>query len=268
MIGMVNSANLAYTPLSQRVHVSSVPDEKQLPFQSSQPVPYSNSIVNNNTSRQTSANTAGATNEDTVATEEQTVQQQAQVQQVINQLKARDAEVKAHEMAHLSAAGAYSTGGMSFTYQKGPDGRQYAIGGEVGIDASPVAGDPEATLQKAMVIQRAALAPAEPSSQDRKVASAATQMMAQARAEIIVQSQEESKLETSSSEEASDKRLGESVGIAAKAPEFSGIISEMQNSLQSQNGFSSSIAGNVERNQFDLRMQFSDSNLIPRPTLK
>ncbi len=262
MIGMVNSASLAFTPLSQSVNISSVPDQKQLSFQSSQPVHYSNPIVNNTSSRQASSNAPDATNEDVAALEEEAVQQQAQVQQVISQLKARDAEVKAHEMAHLSAAGGYSTGGMSFSYQKGPDGRQYAIGGEVGIDASPVAGNPEATLQKAMVIQRAALAPAEPSSQDRKVASAATQMMAQARAEIMVQSQEESKLEVSNPEEASGKRMEESLGITTKTSEFPGTISERQNSLQSQSGFSSSIANNIERNQFDLRMQFSDSSLI------
>ena len=80
---------------------------------------------------------------------------------------------------------------MSFTYQNGPDGKQYAIGGEVGIDASPVAGDPEATLQKAQVIQRAALAPAEPSTQDQRVAQAAAQMMVQARQEIAQVASEE-----------------------------------------------------------------------------
>lgn len=114
-----------------------------------------------------------------------------EAKQVINQLKARDSEVRAHEMAHQAAAGGYSTGGASYSYQVGPDGRRYAIGGEVGIDVSPVAGDPEATLQKAMVIQRAALAPAEPSTQDMKVASSAIQMANQARVEIATQAMEE-----------------------------------------------------------------------------
>ena len=93
-------------------------------------------------------------------------------------------------MAHLAAAGSYARGGMSFTYQTGPDGKRYAIGGEVGIDTSPVSGDPEATLQKAMVIQRVALAPAEPSAQDQKVAQSAIKMMAQARMEISMQALE------------------------------------------------------------------------------
>lgn len=91
-------------------------------------------------------------------------------------LKARDREVRAHEAAHMAAAGGLARGGASFTYVRGADGVFYAVGGEVSIDISPVAGDPEATLRKAETIRRAALAPANPSSQDRQVAAAANQM--------------------------------------------------------------------------------------------
>lgn len=100
-------------------------------------------------------------------------------------LKARDREVKAHEMAHLAAAGTLAVTGASFDYQIGPNGQRYAVGGEVGIDTSPVANDPLATLRKAEQIRRAALAPAKPSSQDYAVASKAMRMAAQARAELI-----------------------------------------------------------------------------------
>lgn len=55
---------------------------------------------------------------------------------VVSELKQRDAEVKAHEAAHLAAAGGIATGGASFSYQQGPDGIRYAIGGEVNIDTS------------------------------------------------------------------------------------------------------------------------------------
>jgi hypothetical protein len=48
-----------------------------------------------------------------------------------------------------------------------PDGCDYALGGEVAIDTSAIAGDPEATLRKMEQIRRAALAPANPSGQDR-----------------------------------------------------------------------------------------------------
>lgn len=114
------------------------------------------------------------------STKELTEEQQAQV----TELKQRDAEVRAHEQAHVAAGGQYVTGGPTYQYQKGPDGRRYAVGGEVQIDTSPVDGDPEATIQKAQVVRAAALAPAEPSSQDLAVAAAATQMAAQARAEL------------------------------------------------------------------------------------
>jgi hypothetical protein len=105
----------------------------------------------------------------------------------LQQLQDRDREVRAHEAAHMAAAGGLATGGASFTYQKGPDGGNYAVGGEVNIDTSAVTNDPEATLRKAETIRRAALAPADPSSQDRKVAAAATQMQAQALADLSEQ---------------------------------------------------------------------------------
>ena len=106
------------------------------------------------------------------------------------ELKARDIEVRAHEQAHLSAAGGYATGGASFSYQKGPDGQSYAVGGEVGIDLSQES-DPSATIQKMQTVQRAALAPASPSSTDRQVAAQAEAIAAQARQEILQEQQEQ-----------------------------------------------------------------------------
>lgn len=100
----------------------------------------------------------------------------------LEKLKARDREVRAHEMAHLAAAGGLAMSGASFTYQRGPDGASYAIGGEVQIDTSG-GSTPEETIRKAQIIRAAALAPAEPSGQDRSVAAKAAQMEAQARAE-------------------------------------------------------------------------------------
>lgn len=101
----------------------------------------------------------------------------------VRELRARDREVRAHEQAHLAAAGPHARGGASYTFATGPDGRRYAVGGEVQIDTSP-AGDPAATLAKARQIQRAALAPAQPSPQDRRVAADAAAMAASARAEL------------------------------------------------------------------------------------
>jgi len=101
----------------------------------------------------------------------------------LTELKARDREVRAHEAAHQSTGGQYA-GSMSFTYERGPDGAQYAVGGEVPIDVSPVAGDPQATIEKMRVVRSAAMAPAQPSSQDRAVAAQAMQTMLQAQAEM------------------------------------------------------------------------------------
>jgi len=109
----------------------------------------------------------------------------AEVLRQIQWLKNRDREVRTHEQAHLSAAGGIAVSGASFSYTVGPDGQRYAVGGEVGIDTSAVAGDPAATLRKAETIRRAALAPAQPSAQDYSVASRATAMASKATIELM-----------------------------------------------------------------------------------
>lgn len=102
----------------------------------------------------------------------------------IAELKRRDTEVRRHEQAHVAAAGRYARGGANFQYVLGPDGKLYAVGGEVQIDTSEVPDDPEATIRKAQTVRRAALAPSNPSSQDQRVAAAATQMEFEARMEL------------------------------------------------------------------------------------
>ena len=92
---------------------------------------------------------------------------------VIAQLTVTDRLVRSHEQAHLAAAGPYATGGPTYIYQQGPDGKLYVVGGEVTLDDSPVSGDPRATVEKEKTVIAAANAPADPSSQDRAVAAAA-----------------------------------------------------------------------------------------------
>ena len=99
----------------------------------------------------------------------------------VQKLRERDREVRVHEQAHIAAGGQYVSGGASFSYQTGPDGRQYAIGGSVQIDCSPVPGNPEATEEKARAVRRAALAPANPSATDQHVAAKAAAMESRAR---------------------------------------------------------------------------------------
>ncbi|MCE1253191.1 MAG: hypothetical protein LWX83_06530 [Anaerolineae bacterium] len=106
----------------------------------------------------------------------------------VRQLQQIDREVRAHEQAHLAAGGNLVRGGATYEYQTGPDGKRYAVGGEVQIDISAVNGDPEATIEKARQIRQAALAPADPSSQDRAVAAQATRMEITARQELTQES--------------------------------------------------------------------------------
>ncbi|GAB4126296.1 MAG: hypothetical protein Kow00104_11370 [Rhodothalassiaceae bacterium] len=103
-------------------------------------------------------------------------------QAILEDLRARDAEVRAHEAAHARAGGEFA-GPPQFTFETGPDGRLYAVAGEVSIDTAPVPGDAAATIEKLETVIRAALAPAEPSSQDLAVAAQARARLAEARAE-------------------------------------------------------------------------------------
>lgn len=135
---------------------------------------------------------------------------QKQEQQQIQQLQQRDNEVKAHEQAHAAIGGTHA-GTPNYEYQTGPNGQKYAVGGEVSIDVSKEA-TPEATIRKMQTVQAAALAPAEPSSQDRKVAAQASRNIADARAEMVQQNAlaSSSSTGTSNGEIESDKSALES----------------------------------------------------------
>jgi hypothetical protein len=110
----------------------------------------------------------------------------------IRELEKRDREVRTHEQAHKAAGGSYA-GSIHLGYSTGPDGKRYASSGSVSIDVSPVKGDPEATLRKMQVVQRAATAPADPSGADRQVASRAASTASQARAELAAKRYAEAK---------------------------------------------------------------------------
>jgi hypothetical protein len=132
-------------------------------------------------------------------------QELKQESELIKQLKAREREVIRHEQAHASVGGQYA-GSPQYDYEKGPDNRSYINGGEVSIDTSEEA-TPQQTLRKAEIIMRAALAPAQPSGQDRKVAADAAAMALKAQAEISKQSATTLKGSTDNSEDTQDKEL-------------------------------------------------------------
>jgi hypothetical protein len=122
-------------------------------------------------------------------------------QRETRELKKRDREVRAHEQAHIAAGGGVVRGGARYEYQKGPDGVLYAVGGEVSVDTSE-AGTPEATLRKMQRVKAAALAPADPSPQDRNIAVEASTKSEEARAEIAEEKRIERDDDAQSSKEA------------------------------------------------------------------
>ncbi|MDD5089539.1 MAG: putative metalloprotease CJM1_0395 family protein [Candidatus Wallbacteria bacterium] len=127
----------------------------------------------------------------------------------VEELKRTDAKVRAHEQAHISAAGGLSVSGANFSYQNGPDGKRYAVGGEVSIDTSE-GKTPEETIRKAEQIRRAAMAPADPSPQDRAVAAQASQMAAQAKAEKLKETAEKGSEATPSGIQAGEQEKASS----------------------------------------------------------
>jgi hypothetical protein len=133
----------------------------------------------------------------------------------VEALRRRDAEVRQHEQSHLVAAGPYVKGGPRYEYKTGPDGRRYAVDGEVDIDTTPVPSSPEATIEKARAVRRAALAPGRPSGQDRAVAAAAQQMEYEATQELARKRAEEAQGENTPPGEPSQDTRSPPVDISA-----------------------------------------------------
>lgn len=178
--------------------VGSESDRVRTPGQAPQPVTYERPQPQQQ--QQQAATETGQNNQDNAedpsagrenAESRQQEQQERAEQQELDKLKQRDREVRAHEQAHASTGGQYA-GAPSYDFESGPDGRQYAVGGEVSIDIAEEK-TPEATLRKMQQVRAAALAPAEPSSQDLRVAAEATQKASDARAEIARDNAEEAK---------------------------------------------------------------------------
>lgn len=144
-----------------------------------------------------SENSGTKTNDKDKITQEQ--------QQEIAQLKARDAEVRTHEQAHIAAAAGLRTSAPSYDYETGPDGKKYAIGGEVNISFTR-SDDLQEDIQNAETMRAAALAPAQPSSQDLSVAKNADKIIEEDRQKLAEQKTDESNAEPDSkSDESTDK---------------------------------------------------------------
>ena len=131
--------------------------------------------------------------------------QQQEERETVRRLAARDREVRAHEQAHAAVGGQYA-GGARYQFERGPDGINYAVGGEVSIDVSK-ASTPAQTIAKAQTIRRAALAPAEPSPQDMRVAAQATLLENEARQELAASRVENTTNEAEKEESANEASI-------------------------------------------------------------
>jgi len=120
-----------------------------------------------------------------------TKEEQRQIEMQIRVLQRTDAKVRAHEQAHKSVGGQY-TGAITYQRTTGPDSKQYIIGGEVSISTSD-ASTPRETINKMQIVRRAALAPPDPSAQDKSVAAIASSKENKARAELNEENREKAK---------------------------------------------------------------------------
>ncbi|KAA3662537.1 MAG: hypothetical protein DWQ10_02195 [Calditrichaeota bacterium] len=139
--------------------------------------------INKNEKNTDDAESVNQSNSDEVQQSENQLSEEEKNE--VRKLKARDSEVRVHEQAHLAAAGGLARGGANFSYTVGPDGKRYATGGEVSIDTSAVAGNPQATIRKMNTVRKAALAPMNPSAADRSIAADAAATAAKARSDFM-----------------------------------------------------------------------------------
>ncbi|MGI2856967.1 putative metalloprotease CJM1_0395 family protein [Shewanella algae] len=141
--------------------------------------------------------------------------EQQALEREIDSLMKRDTQVRSHEQAHAAVGGIHA-GQPAFEFEKGPDGKRYAVEGEVQIDVSVVNGDPLATMAKMKQVYAAAMAPVDPSMADIRVAAEAMRKYNQAREEAGTQ-----RLAAAPKPELSQNLLGAADPAAEKsAPSF------------------------------------------------
>ncbi|EOH7147796.1 putative metalloprotease CJM1_0395 family protein [Campylobacter coli] len=202
----------------------------------------------NNTTQENTENT-NSQNKDPKQNNEQTqtingVELTLQQVQQLRELQSIDRNVKAHEAAHQAAGGGLA-GAASFSYTRGPDNQMYAVAGEVPIRMQE-GRTPEETIANARQVAAAAMAPADPSPQDYKVAANAAKMEFDARAEatkLKAQETKEKKEEEEEKQESSDKNNQDSKNNPEKVEankEFKNFIGTIyqQNSQNNQINFS------------------------------
>lgn len=96
----------------------------------------------------------------------------------VAELQARDGAVRREEQAHAAAAGALA-GPIQYDYRTGPDGRRYAVGGQVPI-RDAVASSPEAAARAGGKLAAAAMSAQSPSAADYQAAADGYRIAAEA----------------------------------------------------------------------------------------
>lgn len=158
-----------------------------------------------------------------------------QQQREVDELENRDREVRQHEQAHKAVGGQYA-GAISYEYQQGPDGKRYAVGGEVSIDVSKE-NEPAATIAKMRQVRAAAMAPAEPSGQDRSVAAEASKIEAEARRELNSERQTQSSEGSGQGEKAADGEGDGKRDTTDSEPISGGLLPNVPANSRSSNSF-------------------------------
>lgn len=201
MIGGIHSSGYSYIPMVRGTGGDSPPEPQ---------TNNDDSLPARDTRNENSANPQPARDKeaDKAASSKAKIELNEAELAMVRELKQRDRQVRQHEMAHMAASGGLAQGGPTYTYQRGPDGQNYAVGGRVHLDISP-GKTPEETLQKAQTIQAAAMAPADPSGQDRAIAAKASQMAMQARTELNQQETTEKNAPAQRDEDSPARRLAQ-----------------------------------------------------------
>lgn len=185
--------------------------------------------------------------------------------QVLRELQSTDRNVKAHEAAHQAAGGGL-TGPASFSYTRGPDNQMYAVAGEVPIRMQS-GNTPEESISIARRIVSAAMAPANPSPQDYKVAANAVKMEIEARAEAMKikaeEAQKSSKNDANLGANSSEDSSGVNSDTISQSTETSSNAQKASNSntgqesLSTNNEFKAFVAGIYKQNSNSLGFNFT-----------
>lgn len=111
---------------------------------------------------------------------------QSRLIEELTALKKQDDTIKKHEQVHYSVARQYSELPI-FQYQKGSDGNRYVVKGEVNFKMISSDDSPDAAIKKMQQIYLAALAPADPSTDDLTLAIQAIHSITDLRLQLFME---------------------------------------------------------------------------------